>query len=85
MKPCGDLSGHMGIDVGGNDTAMAKEILDDADILTIFQQMRGVGVTKRMRGGGFDDAALLERFLECALQRIHVDMTIVESKRKEIS
>ena len=45
MKPGGDVSGHMGIDVGGNDTAMAEEILDDADILAVLQQMRSIGMT----------------------------------------
>ena len=42
MEPGGDLIGHMGIDLGGLDTVMAEQFLDDSDILAVLQKMSGI-------------------------------------------
>ena len=42
MKTRGELSGYMGIDVSGNNAAVAEQILDDADILAVLKKECGV-------------------------------------------
>jgi hypothetical protein len=48
MEPGGELAGYMGIDVGGDNAAMADYIFDDADILAVLQKECGVGMPQRM-------------------------------------
>lgn len=82
MKAIGYLVGHLGIDGGSLDAAVAEQFLDDPDVFTVFQQMSGKGVTKGMRRGGFVYSALSECLLECPLQRIRLDMTFIVGKQK---
>jgi hypothetical protein len=42
MKASGNLLGQMGIDVGGDDTTMAEDIFDGAEVLAVFQQIGGI-------------------------------------------
>jgi len=51
MEAKGDLFGDMGVDVGGDDAAMAEEYLDCADIFTVFQQVGGIGVAQSVDRG----------------------------------
>ena len=57
MEPGGDLAGHVGIDVGGGNAAMAEQILDDPDVFTVLQKVGGIGMAQGMGSGGFVDAA----------------------------
>ena len=40
---------HFGIDLGGREAGMAEQLLDDAQVGAIGQQMRGEGMAQRMR------------------------------------
>ena len=82
MKAGGDLAGHMGVDIGGGDTAMAEQILDDPDIFAALQKVGGVGMAQSMDCGRFVDAALPDRLSERDLQVFHTDMAVFTGEEK---
>src|ERR1039457_3115340 len=70
MKVSGDLLGQMGVDVGGDDTAMAEDVFDGAEVLAVFQQISSVRVSQGMNGGLFVDAAFPQSLPEGDLQGV---------------
>lgn len=62
-------AGQMGIDGGDDGTLVAEVDLDLAEVLALFQQMRGVGMTQRVNVRRLFHTAGLEREAEGALQR----------------
>lgn len=49
---------HMGVDLGGADVRMAEKGLDGAQVRSAFEEMRGEGMTERVRRDGPPDAGL---------------------------
>jgi len=66
---CLAQAGQMRVDDGGVGAFMAEVDLDLAEVLTLFEQMRGVTVPQRMHVRGLFHAAGLEGVAEAALQR----------------
>ena len=62
-------AGQMGVDDRGEGAFMTEVDLDLAEVLALFEQMRGVTVPQRMDMRGLLDAAGLEGHAEAALQR----------------
>ena len=62
-------AGQMGVDDRGEGAFMAEVDLDLAEVLALFEQMRGVTVPQRMHMRGLLDAAGQEGHAEAALQR----------------
>jgi len=62
-------AGQMRVDDGGVGAFMAEVDLDLAEVLALFEQMRGVTVPQRMHVRGLLHAAGLEGQAEAALQR----------------
>jgi hypothetical protein len=62
-------AGQVRVDDGGGGAFMAEVDLDLAEVLALFEQMRGVTVPQRMDVRGLLDAAGLEGHAEAALQR----------------
>ena len=57
----------MGVDHGGADVAVTQELLNRADVVAVFQEMRREGVSQGVAAGGFGDSGSLKRLLEGAL------------------
>jgi len=53
---------EMGIDLGGSDTCMSQQNLDDSDVHAALQQVRGEAMPKRVRPETMIEAALASRF-----------------------
>jgi len=56
----------MGVDLGGGDILVAKQLLNGADVVAVFQQVRGKAVAQRVRADGFDNSDHNTRPAECA-------------------
>jgi hypothetical protein len=57
-----DIAGHhMGVDFRGLDIRMAEQFLEDADIDSVFQHMRGETVAQRVAANSFIDLGLFGR------------------------
>jgi len=55
-----DIAGHdMGVDLCGLDIRVAEQFLEDADIDSVFQHMRGKAMTQRVATHSFGDPGLL--------------------------
>ncbi len=70
----------MRIDLGGLDILVPQQFLDRADIVTIFQQMRGKGMPQGMHTAGFDNPGgtnrPFDRFLECLFMHMMASVNI---------
>ena len=62
-------AGQMRVDDGGVGALMAEVDLDLAEVLALFEQMRGVTVPQRMHVRGLFHAAGLEGVAEAARNR----------------
>ena len=49
----------MGISHGGGDVFMAKQILDGANVISVFEKVCGEGMTERMTGHFFLNTRLV--------------------------
>ena len=56
--------GDLGIDLGGVEAGMAKELLDKADICAIFQHQGGGGVAEEMTGTTLADVGCVHIFAD---------------------
>jgi len=56
--------GQLGVDHGSLGVGVAQDLLDDAEIDALFQQVGGVGMTQGMDRGPLVDPGLGERLLE---------------------
>ena len=54
---------EMGVDLGGADTCVSQQHLDDADVHALFQQVRGEAMPQRMRPEAMIEAALASGFV----------------------
>ena len=61
-------TGQVGVDGGGDGTLVTEIDLDLAEVLALFEQVRGIAVTQGVEVGGLFDAAGLERQAEGALE-----------------
>ena len=59
---------HMRIDHGGLDVLVAEQFLDCADVVAIFQQVGGEGMTEGVRGDAFLDPRFAGGLPDCLLQ-----------------
>ena len=62
------------VDHGRLDVFVTQQFLDGADVVVIFQQMRGKGVAEGMGRDPFGDASLLGSFLDAFLHSILVEV-----------
>ena len=62
-------AGQMGVDGGDDGTFVAEVDLDLAEVLALFEQVRGVGMAQGVNVGVFFDAAGIEGQPEGALER----------------
>ena len=55
---------HVGIDLGGLNAFVPKHLLDDTQIRSAFQQMRGKGMPEGVRTDGLGDAGQPSQILD---------------------
>ena len=70
-----DIAGHdMGVNLGGLDIRVAEQFLEDADIDSVFQHMRGEAMAQRVATNPFVDPCLLcgplHRFLQGGFENV---------------
>src|SRR5215210_2663143 len=68
-----DLTGEMGIDLGGARAGVAEVLLDQPGVETVLEQVSGVAVPQRVNVGTLADAALFEGAPEGFLQGGPID------------
>src|SRR2546428_13972175 len=74
LGQCGlHLACQMGVDLRGTSTVVAQVFLNDSQVETGFQQMRGIGMPQRVHMGPLGDTAVLERPSKRALQTAACD------------
>ncbi len=64
----------MGVNHRGAHIPVPKQFLNRPDVIAVFQQMRGEGMTESMAACGFRDASLQDRLLYRALQNGFVEV-----------
>ena len=55
------VEGDLGVELGGFQTAMAQQGLDDPDVGAALEHVGGAGVAEQVAGAGFFDLGLLEQ------------------------
>ena len=65
---------HMGIDHRRFDVIVSKQLLNSPDIVPLFEQMGGKGMTQSVAASRFEDTRLKPRFFESFLYNCFVKM-----------
>jgi len=59
---------YVGVDHGRADVGVAQEFLDGTDVVTVFKELGGKGVSERVATGMFLDAGKHDGVADCPLE-----------------
>ena len=68
----------MGVDHRGADVVVTEELLHGADVVAVFEEMRGERMPQRVAGGPLVNASLTHGVFHCPLDRAFVNVVVVE-------
>src|SRR5216683_1413372 len=72
----------MSVNGRGAGTAVTQNLLDQAQLHTGLQQMRGIGMAQGMHRGGFFNATLSQCSLERIAQVVSIDRTLLARRAR---